>query len=373
MRQSIQSRAAFWLLAIVTVILVLGALKALKSVALVVVFAAFITLVMSPLDRRIVEALPDPLTWLGRAAVMSVLLAVLGIFLAGLVYAARQVMDAMPRITEDLGQMLPLDVLEGNGTGDGSAGDGPNDGFLDLPGSLQSAGGAFGGWLTDTAMSLAQAVVNTTGSLVAFIVIVFFLVLLALGEVPLFRSKIDALSAGAGRETWHDVTRSIAMRLRRFLLVRALMGLLSAVLYVGWLAIFGIDLLFVWAILTFLLTFIPNIGSIISGLLPVLYAFLVVDVWTATAVGAGIFVIEQVIGNFVDPKLQGRQIVLSPFVILVAILFWGWLWGVAGAFLAVPMTSTILVVCAHVPSLRPAALLLSNQKDEADLDEALGD
>ena len=373
MRQINGSRAAFWLLAIVTVVLVFWALKALKPVALVVVFAAFITLVMSPLDRRIVQALPDRVAWVGRAAVRVVLLAVLGIFLAGLVYAAREVMDNVPRITEDLGGVLSLDMLDGRGSGENGGGAGQDGGLLDLPGVLQSAGGAFGGWLTDTAVSLAEAIVNTTGSLVAFIVMVFFLVLLALGEVPLWRSKIDALSAGEGRETWHDATRSIAMRLRRFLLIRALMGILSAVLYVGWLAIFGIDLLVVWAILTFLLTFIPNIGSVISGALPALYAFLVVDPWTALAVAAGILVIEQIIGNFIDPKLQGRQIVLSPFVILVAILFWGWLWGIAGAFLAVPMTSTILVACAHVPALRPAALLLSNQANEAKLDEALAD
>jgi AI-2 transport protein TqsA len=212
-----------------------------------------------------------------------------------------------------------------------------------------------------------------TGTFVAFIVLVFFLVLLALGEADTWSSKIDALSRRHDRSNWHEAAALVATSLRRFLLVRALTGALSVVLYVGWLWLFGIDLLLVWAILTFILTFIPNIGSIISGLLPVLYAFLTADLGTAFAVGAGILAIEQVIGNFIDPKLQGRQILLSPFVILIALLFWGWLWGLAGAFLAVPMTSTILVVCAYVPALRPVALLLSNQRNEEELDEALAD
>ena len=83
---------------------------------------------------------------------------------------------------------------------------------------------------------------------------------------------------------------------------------------------------------------------------------------------AGIFVIEQTVGNFIDPRLMGRQIVLSPLVILASLLFWGWLWGVAGAFLATPLTLSLLVACHEVAPLRPIALLLSNQPDHASLD-----
>lgn len=64
-------------------------------------------------------------------------------------------------------------------------------------------------------------------------------------------------------------------------------------------------------------------------------------------------------GNFVDPRWVGRRLSLSPLVVLAAVVFWGWVWGVAGALLAVPMTAAVVVACAHVPSLAPLALLLS--------------
>jgi AI-2 transport protein TqsA len=88
-------------------------------------------------------------------------------------------------------------------------------------------------------------------------------------------------------------------------------------------------------------------------------------------VGAGLIVIEQVIGNWVDPRMQGNQVALSPLVILIAVVFWGWLWGVAGAFLGTPMTLAIMIVSNAIPPLRPVALLLSNQKRPEDLDAVL--
>jgi AI-2 transport protein TqsA len=67
--------------------------------------------------------------------------------------------------------------------------------------------------------------------------------------------------------------------------------------------------------------------------------------------------------------VQGRQVSISPLIILIALLFWGWVWGVAGAFLAVPMTTAILILSARIAPLRPLALLLSDETDEEGLDE----
>ena len=99
-----------------------------------------------------------------------------------------------------------------------------------------------------------------------------------------------------------------------------------------------------------------------------IYAFVQKDLGTTLAVGAGIFVIEQVMGNYVDPRVQGRQVSLSSLVILIALLVWGWVWGIAGAILAVPITMAAMIICAHVQPLRPFALMLSNSTDMDALD-----
>jgi AI-2 transport protein TqsA len=161
----------------------------------------------------------------------------------------------------------------------------------------------------------------------------------------------------------------IAGKVRRFLLIRTVLGLISAVIAFVWLTVLGVDFAFVWALLTVLLNYVPNVGSIVAALLPALFALMQHGWLWALAVIAGLAVTEQVIGNYIDPKLQGRNLNVSPLVVLLSVIFWGWVWGVAGAVLAVPLTVTIVVVCAHVPALRPVTLLLSRSADERTLEE----
>jgi len=127
-----------------------------------------------------------------------------------------------------------------------------------------------------------------------------------------------------------------------------------------WLSFFRIDLLLTWAILAVLLNFIPNIGSIIAALLPAAYAVATKDIGTAFAVIAGLATIEQIMGNYVDPKMMGKQLALSSSVVLISLLVWTWIRGPVGAFLATPVTALIADLCRAVPALRPIALLLGN-------------
>ena len=181
-----------------------------------------------------------------------------------------------------------------------------------------------------------------------------------------------ARSRANGKETaWQSAVATTADKLRRWMIVRTGVGLFSAGLYAGWLWLFGVDLLPVWALLTFLLTFLPNIGAVISGVLPTIYVLLTRDIATAAAIGAGLFVIEQAIGSWLDPRIQGRQIAISPVVIFAALLIWSWIWGIAGALLSTPMTIAAMVLAAHVGPLRKIALLLSDQPDLGALDRSL--
>ena len=358
-----RSAAALWFLGAALLILTGWALGAMAPVAIPVVFAILITLLVAPLDNRLKSILPDALGWIAHLAVMVFILAILFLFGGALVFAAQQALDAIPNVSSQLNALMP---------GRSSNGDGVETQLVqDLREVWGNFGGMFGGWIVDQATSIATAAVGITGSFFSTLLIVFFIVLLALTELTQWRGKMHGLLGGADETAWQATLTSLTARLRRFLVVRTFVGILQAALYVGWLAIFGIDLLVVWAILAFVLTYIPSLGSVISGVLPVLYAFVVADPMTALAVAGGIFVIEQVVGNFIDPQLLGKQIVLSPMVILVSLLFWAWLWGIAGAFLATPITLCLLVVMHRIPPLRPLALFLSNQESLENLDEAL--
>ena len=207
-------------------------------------------------------------------------------------------------------------------------------------------------------------------AIVSALVVIFFLTLLILIESGDWRKKIASITHRRNEWRLTESAEVIAQKVRAYLLIRAVLGLITAALYGLWLWFFGVGLILVWAILTFLLNFVPTVGSIIAGLLPTVYAFVTLDFGTAVGVGIGLLLIEQVMGNFVDPKVAGSRVAASPLVVLVALLVWSWIWGVPGALLAVPVTVSLIVLGAHVPVLRPWALLLSDRTDMAGLKDA---
>ena len=380
--------------AVMAVILVGWTLRATAPVVVPVVFSIFLALLVAPVDRWGTKRAPEKFPWLGHVAAMgTIFLALLG-FLACIGIAAQQVVERFPLGSGEEGTLLPSFSLEtliapdqaDNSSspdatkavdGQAAATDSPDDATapdgsstLSRLGALfDPAGSSLAGRIADWASGYATAVLSAAGTTLAAAVLVFFLTLMMLVEGPRWRKKIAAICSRPTRKNVLEAIGIIADRLRNYIWARTILGVMTAVIYVAWLWMFGVDLLIVWALLAFALNFIPTLGSLIAGILPVLYAFAQKDVGTALIVGVGILVIEQVMGNYVDPRMQGRKVSLSPVVVLIVLLFWGWIWGVAGAVLAVPMTIAIAVISAHVPPLRPLAFLLGNDTDMEEFDD----
>jgi AI-2 transport protein TqsA len=206
---------------------------------------------------------------------------------------------------------------------------------------------------------LAASAVRVGWEIVSGLVLVFFLVLLMLLEAPVWRDKTRrVLRDERGAATLETIT-DIAAKVRSYLFVRSVLGLMSAAAAGVWLLVLDVDLVLVWVTLTFLLNYIPNLGSIIAVIPPSLMAFLQHGPVVGIATLAGLSVFEQVIGNFIDPRMQGRRLEVSPVVVLVALVFWTWVWGPVGALLAVPMTVALLAAAAHVPGLAGVATMLA--------------
>ena len=122
----------------------------------------------------------------------------------------------------------------------------------------------------------------------------------------------------------------------------------------------GLDFAETWAILIFLLNYIPTIGSIIGVVFPTLLALLQFETLTPfLIIATSCTGLQVLIGNIVEPSFMGRTLNLSSLVIVLSLIFWGTLWGFAGAFLSVPIAVIAMIVCTHVPQWRPVAILLS--------------
>jgi AI-2 transport protein TqsA len=391
-------RLQVWLVGLVAAVIAGAALQATVSVAAPVAFAVFLALLVAPIDRWVANAVPSRAGWLGHVAAMGTLALALALFVGAVWLASEQVLRRFPDggpaemlppqlesiITGDasdggraasgqpvLGQAdgggernATGRIAEGPGADEATAG-GPADRLI---GALAGGGRDFGGRLVGWASGIAGRIVSAAGSIVFATLLVLFLTLFMLIEAPRWRRKLGAVLSEPRHRKTLDTAGVIAERLRRYLVARVAIGAATAALYVGWVAIFGLDLLLVWGLLAFALGFVPTFGAIVAGVLPVIYAFVQKDLGTAVLIGAGILAIEQVMGNFLEPKVAGRQVALSPLVVLVALLLWGWIWGLVGLLLAVPITVAVMIACAHVEGLRPVALLLSDRTDLDALD-----
>lgn len=385
------------LLVIIALVLSGWALHAMSSVFVPLVASVMIALAVMPVRDWVQRKVSRKFGWLGVVAAMTLLLLVVGLFFGALWLAAQQVIAQIPggtgQITQVIEQAMPQEGAEAQGGTEAQPpqGDAGSSLPLGLPSGVaepsalgqvpqagqesggESAGGLasrFGDTLVSVLTRVAKTLLGSAVGIVSALVVIFFLTLLILIESRDWGRKISTITHWRTEWRLTESAEVIAQKVRAYLLIRGVLGLATAALYGLWLWFFGAGLIFVWALLTFLLNFIPTVGSIIAGLLPVIYIVATQDLGTAVAVGAGLLVIEQVMGNFIDPKVSGNRISVSPLVVLVGLLFWSWIWGIPGALLAAPVTVALVVLGAHVPILRPWALLLSDRTDMEGLTEA---
>ena len=226
---------------------------------------------------------------------------------------------------------------------------------FDLPASLLSE--------LDLTQTIGSFIVSISGNFMSFVsgyVVVLIFLLFLLLEKPYVRAKVtQALK--------HKTTRKITLvsahinsQIARYVGVKLFVSTLTALVIFVAFSIIGVDFPIIWAILTFLFNFIPSIGSITISAASIAFAIVqFLPEWNLIFAAAISMVSTQiVIGNILDPQLLGDRLNLSPVVILLALLSFGWLWGVVGMFLAVPLAVAIKIAFANIPGLEPMAVLM---------------
>ena len=201
--------------------------------------------------------------------------------------------------------------------------------------------------------------VNEVGGLIANAFLIFLTVIFILFEIstlPMKLEKIFSRSTGS-IERLTGFKRS----LQRYLVIKSLTSLATGLLVWLLLTFLGIDFAVLWAVLAFFLNFVPNIGSIIAAIPAVLVALLQVSSGTALWVAIGYFAINSVIGTVVEPRVAGRHLGLSPLVVFLSLVFWGWILGPVGMFLSVPLTMMVRLVAESNQNMRWIAVILSDR------------
>lgn len=196
------------------------------------------------------------------------------------------------------------------------------------------------------------------------VLVLVFLVFILLGR-PYYSYKIHKAFSPETAERFLLITQSISHQISRYLTVKVLISLVTGAVVWVVLTILRIDFAVTWAALAFFLNFIPAIGSIVASIPPILLALIQFypNYWPASICLLSLWMIHTLIGNVLEPKIMGEHLNLSPVVMLISLIFWGWLWGFVGALLAVPITAAIMIVCEHVAHLRPISIMMGSGRE----------
>jgi len=199
----------------------------------------------------------------------------------------------------------------------------------------------------------AQYVTGRINSTLAFWLITLTYVILGLLEVDDIRRKVDALRNRDAARVISDGSAATAVKFRKYLWVRTQMSVLTGLFVALFALATGLQFAAEWGVIAFALNYIPFIGPFIATLFPTLLAMTQFDTWQGVvATFICLNIIQFVIGSYVEPRLSGSVLAISPFVVLFAIFLWTFLWGLFGTFIGVPIALAILTFCEQHPGSR---------------------
>lgn len=207
-------------------------------------------------------------------------------------------------------------------------------------------------------MQLAGNTLSSLGNAMTNAFLILLTVIFILAEQVGFSEKLQLARKdnGASRDTMQKFTDSV----NSYLGIKSLLSLLTGILVMIWLWILGLDYPVMWGLLAFLLNFVPNIGSIIAAVPPVLLALVQLNPLFAGLTALGFVVVNVLVGNFLEPRIMGRGLNLSPLVVFLSLVFWGWVLGPVGMLLSIPLTIMVKIALENDPDTRWMGVMLGS-------------
>ncbi len=207
-------------------------------------------------------------------------------------------------------------------------------------------------------MSLAAGLFAGLGGLLANSFLIFIMVIFLLLEVSTFPTKLQVAFRDRGKALGRF--KQLGTGVNHYLVIKTWVSLLTGVVAGVLCWAVGVDFALLWGLLAFLLNYVPNVGSIIAALPPVLLALVQLGPGAALAILIGYMLINNILGNFVEPRFMGEGLGLSAFAVLLSLVFWGWVLGPVGMLLSIPLTMAVKIAMEEQPSTRWLALMLGS-------------
>lgn len=334
-----QDRAVRTSLLLCTAVLIFTALYFSQAIIAPVTFALFIVAVSWPLQSALQARIPKLLALVVTIIVTLAIIAVL-VFLVvwGFSHVVQWVIENTDRFQTLYAQAT--EWLDGHGISiTGMVADSYNPGWIIR--AVREVGGRGYG-------------------LISFVVIAFAFIVLGLLEIDIARENIERLNNPALRQSLLAAAKEIAEKFQKYMVVRTTMSVLTGVVVWSFALVAGIELATAWGVIAFVLNYIPFIGPLIATVFPTLFVLVQSGSWEVCfAVFVGLNFIQFVIGSYLEPRIAGAALSMSPFIVLFVVFFWSFLWGIAGAFIGLPIMIAVFTICEQHKSTAWIAMLLS--------------
>jgi predicted PurR-regulated permease PerM len=218
------------------------------------------------------------------------------------------------------------------------------------------------------AMKLAAGMLKGLSGVLTNAFLIVLTVIFILLEASSFPAKL--MSTLKDPEASFGYFRTFFTNVQRSMAIKTLVSLATGAVIAAGLTVLGVDYPLLWGVLAFLLNYVPNIGSIIAAVPAVLLALIQLGTGTALLSASGYLVVNVAMGNVVEPRVMGRGLGLSTLVVFLSLVFWGWVLGIVGMLLAVPLTMTLKIAMDSNENTRWVAVLLGTEASALDAAKA---
>lgn len=335
------------LLSAILVVIVMAICKVTGDVSITIVLSLFLFILMLPIVNSLEKAkFPSWLATLIAVLIVVVLMLAVVMFLF---YTVDVLVRKVPTYASKLND---LDVFLKGLLGK----------WFDIPEDVSVFSimkiDWVGGVIMPALRSVSSSAVGIGRNVLVTLLMAVFLLLERHTLIPKITYAASKEKEGRVQSIWDRINRQVS----KYIGIKSIVSVITgAFFYIVGKSV-GLDFAFLWGVLAVVMNFIPTIGSIVITVLTIFMAVVqFLPNWTPILiVAAGTILTQNIIGNIIDPRLQGNQLNLSPFVILVALSVFGYVWGIVGMFLAVPLLSVLQIVFANMEETKPIAILMSS-------------
>jgi len=368
-----RDRGARVLLITASLVLVVAGLRAVKTIALPLLLAVFLSILSAPLlkwlcARGIPKAVAVVATVLANVTVMAFFLLLIGGSINDFARdvpryqqivetRAEQWLDWLDRMGIDTSEYSWLredssfseELMSGPADAEGAPEASPRptrgaarpEGFINLSSILDVIGTTLRGIASILSMTL-----------LVFLLMVFILV-----EAARLPRKLERAFG------WRDETMErFAVEIQRYLVIKTVVSLATGVLVGAGMVVLGVDYPLLWGLTAFVFNYVPSVGSIVASVPPILLTLIDGGLGRALLVMLVYLAVNVTLGNFVEPHLMGRRFGISTLVVILSLIFWGWLWGPVGMLLSVPLTMIVKIMLENTEDFRWVAVLIGSGK-----------